>query len=239
MSKQDNILISCYVACFNEENNIQSTLKHLHEALLKNNLDNEIIVIDDGSTDSSVTKIKQWRTENPKINFKLVTRSKNLGLAKNFSRALKISSGEYFRLICGDDVEPFVSLDKILSHVGKKDLVLPYHTKCPGKTVLRCAISWIYTFLINTLTGHKIKYYNGLTIAKKSDFIKFCRPKLGFSFQADFICQCLAAGRTYVEVGVETVERKSGASTALTFKNFLGALHLFRRIVKQKLINIK
>lgn len=231
--------ISCYVACFNEEEHIQATLNNLIRALEANSINYEIIVIDDASTDNSVQCIEKWMSENPGIEIRVVKRGKNVGLALNFVRALNISSGKYFRLICGDDVEPFEALNKIFSNIGEKDLIIPYHIKCPGKTVLRRGISWVYTRLVNILSGNKIRYYNGLTVAKRNDFIEYCRPKLGFSFQADFICQSLAMGRTYSEVGVETVERRHGISTALTRQNMFGAMHLFRRIIKRRLMTLK
>jgi glycosyltransferase involved in cell wall biosynthesis len=231
--------LTCYVACYNEENHIHATLNNLVKALKANHINFEIIVVDDASTDNSAKCIETWIKENPAERIRFVKRGKNVGLARNFVRALHISSGRYFRLICGDDVEPFEALNKIFSNIGKKDLIIPYHIKCPGKTVLRRGISWLYTRLVNILSGNKIKYYNGLTVAKRNDFIEYCRPKLGFSFQADFICQSLALGRTYSEVGVETVERRHGISTALTRQNMFGAIHLFRRIIKRRLITLK
>jgi len=231
--------ITCYVACFNEESHIQTTLNNLVRALKTNKINYDVLVVDDASTDNSVKCIETWIKENPAEKIRFVKRGKNVGLALNFVRALGISSGKYFRLICGDDVEPYEALNTIFSKIGKKDMIIPYHTKCPGKTVIRSAISWVYTRLVNILSGNKIRYYNGLPVAKRDDFIKYCRPKLGFSFQADFICQTLAAGRTYVEVGVETIERRHGVSTAFKWKNIIGAVHLFRRIFKRRLIQFK
>lgn len=226
------------MACYNEASHICKTLNNLIRALQVNKLKYEIIVIDDASTDNSVQCIEKWMSENPAIKMRLIKRGKNVGLALNFVRALNISSGKYFRLICGDDVEPFEALNTIFSKIGEKDMIIPYHTKCPGKTFLRKAVSWVYTNLVNISAGHRIKYYNGLTLAKREDFVKYCRPKLGFSFQADFICQALAVGKTYTEIGVETLERRHGVSTAFKTQNLVGALHLFRRIFKKRLMHL-
>lgn len=237
--KKETKDISCFVACFNEEEHIQATLNNLTWGLKANSINYEIIVIDDASTDNSVKCIEAWIKENSAEEIRLVKRGKNVGLARNFVRALNISTGKYFRLVCGDDVEPMETLKKIFSNIGKKDLIIPYHTRCPGKTVLRCVISWLYTRLVNIISGNKIKYYNGLTLAKREDFVEYCRPKLGFSFQADFICHSLAMGRSYAEVGVEAVERRHGVSTAFRKQNLIGAIHLFRRIIKRRLIQFK
>ena len=105
--------ISCYVACFNEEKHIQATLNNLIRALKANSINYEIIVIDDASTDSSVKCIEAWIKENSTEEIRLVKRGKNVGLALNFIRALNISTGKYFRLICGDDVEQFEALNTI------------------------------------------------------------------------------------------------------------------------------
>ena len=61
---------------------------------------------------------------------------------------------------------------KIFKHIGKYDLILPYHKKVIGKSKTRLLLSRFYTFLVNLASGKRIKYYNGLCIAKKTDFIK-------------------------------------------------------------------
>lgn len=227
--------ITFFVACFNEEKNILNTLNHLNKSAKKTGLKYEIIIIDDHSKDKSKNIVKGWIKKQKNRNFKAIFRTKNMGLAINLIKAIQIAKGKNFRLICGDDVEQEEALTKIFNKIGKADLILPYHTKCPGKTKIRLFLSTIYTNLVNILTNRQIRYYNGLPVASTEDFKKFCRPKLGFSFQADFISQCIDAGKTYLEVPIKTVERQHGKSKALTLKNFIGAFHLFRRILKRKI----
>ena len=227
--------ITFFVACYNEEGLIGRTLSKLEEAIQTCKLDAEIIIIDDCSTDKSLLEIKTF-AKRSKVITRTIEKNKNVGLSHNFIEALQISNGEFFRLICGDDVEPLETFIKIFSQVGKADMIIPYHTECENKSASRKLISRIYTILINLITGNKIKYYNGLTIASTKDFKTFCRPKLGFSFQADFICQLLERGKTYLQIPVKTIERTKGRSSALSIQNISGACHLFRRLLKRKII---
>ena len=49
----------------------------------------------------------------------------------------------------------------------------------------------------------------------------------GFGFQADMIVRLLDEGFHYKEVNVVTHERKKGASSALTLRNFFSVTHTF------------
>ena len=55
MDNIENITLSIYVPCFNEENNIISTLNRIKETV--QHISYEMIVVDDCSTDSSVSEI--------------------------------------------------------------------------------------------------------------------------------------------------------------------------------------
>jgi hypothetical protein len=83
----------------------------------------------------------------------------------------------------------------------------------------RKLISTCYTVLINILSGHKVKYYNGLPIARTLYAKTLCNPHLGFGFQADFVTQLLDMGLSYAQVPVKTQERSKGTARALTKKN--------------------
>jgi hypothetical protein len=89
--------------------------------------------------------------------------------------------------------------------------------------------------LINILSGHKVKYYNGLPIARTLYAKTLCNPHLGFGFQADFVTQLLDMGLSYAQVPVKTQERSKGTARALTKKNFKGVGVALTRIVGRRL----
>jgi glycosyltransferase involved in cell wall biosynthesis len=76
------------VVARNEEQNITNCLCSLLDQTFK---DYEIIILDDGSTDSTFDKIKKFNNKQIKV----LRNKENLGIAKSRNIALKHSSGKY------------------------------------------------------------------------------------------------------------------------------------------------
>jgi glycosyltransferase involved in cell wall biosynthesis len=230
--------LSLFVACYNEEENILDTLDNVRDALRGSKVAAEILVVDDASSDRSCQLIREWIQQNPEVDIRLIENTINKGLAANFIFAAKAAKGEWYRLICGDNVEPMETLLTVFSNVGRAEILLPYHIHCPGKVLGRKMISTCYTFLVNVLSGHWVRYYNGLPVTRRAYAKSLCRPELGFGFQADFVTQLLDLGLTRLEIPVKTQERSAGKARALTKKNFKGVSVVFKRIIRRRLARI-
>ncbi len=93
-------LISVIVPALNAEAYIERCLDSLVRQTYQNL---EIICIDDGSTDGTVEKIKQYN--DPRI--KLIVRGQNYGISLTRNFGIGIASGKYFGFIDSDDfVDP-------------------------------------------------------------------------------------------------------------------------------------
>jgi glycosyltransferase involved in cell wall biosynthesis len=218
--------LTIFVACYNEEGNIVATLDTLQEALREVPFSWEVIVIDDGSTDRSVELVEQYirsRTEAP---LRLVVNETNRGLAQNYIEGAFRGRGKYYRLVCGDNVEDVAMLRHVFRYVGRAEMVLFYHAEST-RGLYRHILSRLYTFLVNCISGHRLRYYNGLPILRRYDVMRWHTNYHGFGFQADLICRLLDEGFSYVEVPVRAIERTSGRSKALTLKNLLSVSHTF------------
>jgi len=90
-------LISVCIPCYNNEEFIAGTLQSL---LNQSFSDFEIVVVDDKSTDRTLSVVQSFA--DPRI--RLIQNDQNLGLAANWNRALSYSRGKYVKLLCGDDV---------------------------------------------------------------------------------------------------------------------------------------
>ncbi len=80
-----HVYISCVVPVFNEEAVITTFLQSLQEKLREMTERYEIIVIDDGSRDQTVEKIRTLSSVNPAI--------KLLGLSRNFGKEIALTAG--------------------------------------------------------------------------------------------------------------------------------------------------
>jgi glycosyltransferase involved in cell wall biosynthesis len=227
------------IPCLNEEANIEATLDTVAAAMSRFPFSYEILVIDDGSTDYTAALVKQYAGAHPEVPLHLHHNARNQGLTRSYVDGAFLGRGKYYRLVCGDNVEPKETLEAVFRHIGSADIVIPYHSEVPGKTLLRQVLSQSYTRLVNALSGYKIRYYNGLAIHLRYNVMRWGPYSFGFGFQAELITRLLDEGATYVEIPVTAMHReKSGHNSALNFKNFLSVTHtlleiLIRRVRKR------
>ena len=104
-----------------------------------------------------------------------------------------------------------------------------------GKSPARKLLSNTFTFLVNTISGHKIKYYNGLAIHLRYNVLRWHPSSYGFGFQADIITRLLDEGATYMQIPSSSVDRKGGASSAMTLRNTLSVGHTLLELAIRRL----
>ncbi|MFZ4599164.1 MAG: glycosyltransferase family 2 protein [Terrimicrobiaceae bacterium] len=228
----NDFLITLFVACFNESENISATLDVVLAACATAAISYEVIIIDDASTDGSVDVIRRYLAAHPQAPIRLHINEKNMGLGENFAEAAFMGRGKYYRLICGDNVEPVETLVKVFREIGKADIILSYRPDdVEGKSFARRITSSAFTKLVNLLSGYNIHYYNGLPIMKRRDVMRWQPNSHGFGFQADLVTRLLDRGATYIEVPVKGHERKKGSAKAINFRNFCSVAHSLLNIV--------
>lgn len=95
-------LVSVIVVTYNSDSYIIDTL----ESIKKQSYDNiELVVTDDASKDQTVTYVKKWMKNNKHEfkNVKLICAKQNTGIVQNCNRGVMNSSGEFIKLVGGDD----------------------------------------------------------------------------------------------------------------------------------------
>jgi len=223
--------LGLFVACYNEEENIEATLETVVAACREVGISFEIVVIDDCSGDSSVEKIKSFGKSHPDVALTLCVNAHNEGLANNYAEAAFLLRSEWYRLICGDNVEPKETLVTIFKEIGTAEMLIPYNIEIRGRAQSRVVISKIYTALVNFLSGHRLRYYNGMVVTRRAYVMRWHSNSHGFGFQADLLTRLLSRGLNYKEVAIYGVERQAGNSKALTFRNLASVAHSLQNII--------
>jgi hypothetical protein len=108
-------------------------------------------------------------------------------------------------------------------------MVLPYHSNPKIRPLLRRFLSSSFTWILNLLFGHNLKYYNGPAVHKKDIISRITISSNGFAYQAEILTRLLKEGCSYVEVGMKTRSREHGHSKALYPKSIL---NVFKTIAK-------
>jgi glycosyltransferase involved in cell wall biosynthesis len=229
--------LTIFISCYNEAEFIIATIETVTAAARAAALRFEILVIDDGSRDNSRQLVADYIAAHPGENIVLRANRSNKGLAQNYMDGAFLGQGKYYRLVCGDNAEPFESILSVLKAIGKADIIVPYYTSSEGKSVRRRFISNTYTAIVNFVTGNKLHYYNGLAVHLRYNVMRWHTNTRGFGFQADILCLLIDLGFSYLEVPVITIEQRRGSSNALTFRNFLSVSHSLVEIANRRISN--
>jgi glycosyltransferase involved in cell wall biosynthesis len=236
-SPYDNnpIDLTIFVSCYNESAFIVDTLDVIIGAMKIVNKTYEILIIDDGSKDNSVTLVQQYIADHPEINLIHRVNQKNKGLAQNYIDGAFIGRGKYYRLICGDNAEPLDTIVQVINMMGEADIIVPYYISAEGKSSQRQFLSKAFTSLVNLISGNKINYYNGLQVHLRFNIMRWHPSTRGFGFQAGLLCTLLDLGFTYKQVPCITIERRGGRGNAVTWKNLRSVMHILLGVLFQRL----
>ena len=106
-------MISVAMATFNGEPYIQEQLDSIYNQTRKVD---EIIIVDDCSTDSTVRVIEQYILSHKDIDIKLYKNEENLGYKKNFKKAISLCHGDYVFLSDQDDIWMTDKIEKCIEY---------------------------------------------------------------------------------------------------------------------------
>ena len=235
IGRESSLDLTIAIPCLNEEANIADTLDTVLAAMSELPYQYEVLVIDDGSTDRTAEVVDRYREAHPEAPIHLHRNDRNRGLTRSYVDGAFLGRGKYYRLVCGDNVEPKETIEAVFRDLGKADLIIPYHPPVPGKPLLRRLLSQAYTFLVNTLSGYHIRYYNGMPVTLRYNVMRWGPYSFGFGFQAELVTRLLDEGGSFIEVPVAATHReKAGGNSALNWRNFLSVGHTLFEILTRR-----
>ena len=101
--------LSVVVPVFNEEQNILSLLKKIKINISDND---EIIVVEDGSSDRTLEEVK-------KIDCKLIIHDKNIGKGQSLIDGINYASGDIILFLDGDGQDDPSEIHKLINGINK------------------------------------------------------------------------------------------------------------------------
>ena len=237
-SSMEDITLSIFVPCFNEENDIVTALNNIKEGV--QNINYEVLVVDDASTDKTLELIEKFKKNNPNINIKIIPNKINKGLGYNFWETAKKAQGKYYMSVFGDGGIPPNELKKLTSNIGKADIILAYFNDQRG--FFRKLLSKLFVFGVNLITSNNIKYYNSDNIYLLENVKSFKNGGSGFAYQAELITDLLRQKKSYVEIEIkipfETEKSMSTTSQALKLHNVVSVLGSVISIFLKQIVHV-
>ena len=110
MNQSNQPLVSVAIPCYNHERFVQDSIQSIIDQTYQNI---ELIIIDDGSRDGSVEKIKEMipACQERFVRFEFRHRP-NKGLSATLNEALEWCEGKYFSALASDDIVLKNKIDK-------------------------------------------------------------------------------------------------------------------------------
>ena len=199
--------VSVIIPCLNEEESIGVCIKKIKEVFSSQNINGEVIVVDNGSTDKSAQLASS-------LGAKVVSQPvKGYGAA--YLKGLASCQGRYIIMADGDDSYDFLEIPKLLYPLRNgADFVIG--SRFMGK-IKKGAMSFshryignpILTFTLNLFFKAKISdAHSGFRAIKKEVLGKLNLRTLGMEFASEMIVSALKAKLKIVEVPITYFPRK-------------------------------
>ena len=151
-------LLSVIVPCYNEEENIADFYHELlknKDFFIEKNLALEILYIDDGSKDGTVTEVKKLREEDERVH--LLSFSRNFGKEAAIYAGLQKSKGDYVVIMDVDLQDPPALLPEMYSYIEEGyDSVATRRVTRKGEPVIRSAFARLFYRLMNKISKTEI-----------------------------------------------------------------------------------
>ncbi len=215
--------ISIIIPAFNEENGIVSTLHDIRKVAK----DAEIIVVNDGSTDRTLERIKEVKGIN------VISHPYNKGYGASLKTGIKAAKHDWILIIDADKTYDPGEIPRLMEFVPEYDMVVGART---GKSVkvplLRKPAKMILTLTAQIVAGRKIPDLNsGLRIFRKEIVEKhYSIFPSGFSFTTTITLVCLTNEYTVKYISID-YHKREGKSTIHPIRDFLGFMQLIFRTV--------
>jgi len=222
--------ISFVVPCYNESPNIKKTIKEIQYSIKQLKLNSyEIIIVDDGSTDTTFFVVKEIQKNN--ANIKIQRHNKNIGYGGAVKTGFKISTKNYVMWIPGDNSHKGTEITKMIFKIDHYDFVTTYYTNTAKRNFLRRLFTKIYTPFLNFIFKLNLPYYNGLTVYKRLILNDISIYTNSFTWQIELLLKIFKTKDIkYLIVPTKLDDREIGKSKAFNLKNSIYVIFSITRL---------
>lgn len=228
--------ISVLIPVYNEQDTIISILKKAHEQKI-DDVEFEIIVIDDGSTDNSLNLLK----ESQHLYSKLIEQKINTGKGGAVKAGLKAATGDYILFQDADLEYDPSDYNKLLLPIKKfnADLVIGSRLIAPPLTRVHYFwnkkgnefITTVFNFLNNTTFTD---IYTGYLAYRRTLIDPNKLKAVGWEQQAEILSKLVKASKVYYEVPISYYGRTYEEGKKIRPKHVIGIIFV---MIKERLFS--
>ncbi|MDA9769083.1 glycosyltransferase family 2 protein [Candidatus Pelagibacter sp.] len=228
-----HIQISIIIPIFNEEKTIIQVLERISK-VIKPNVTYETIVINDGSTDGTLSLLEK----NKNLYDQLISYEKNYGKGNAVNKGLNISNGQYIFFQDADLEYDPIEINKFLDLINRfqPDLIigsrLNYSEYTRSHNILNKFGNMFITLIFNLFYNTTFTDIYSCYACYKKDLLdpNYLKTK-GFEQHAEILCKVVKNGDKFYEVPISYNGRNHAEGKKIRFYHIFSVL--FRIIIER------
>ena len=238
-----SIKLSVIIPCYNEQERFINSIEHFLNYLKKQKYQWEIILVNDGSKDKTLTLIKQKAITNP--NLKIVSYNNNQGKGYAIAKGVENAKGEIILLSDLDHAVPIQTIETFFKYFEKKIPMVIGSRRVKGSKLirrqhpLRELLGKGFTLLVKLFIDYKIKdatcgfkAFNNKTAKKIFKKITI----FDWAFDAELLYLCKIYKVNYIQAPVVWTDVKGSKVSVIrdVFKSLFGLLKIRLNDISKK-----
>ena len=213
--------VSVILPCLNEAESIGSCIEKIQAIFVQNGIDGEIVVVDNGSTDTSAAIAQQFQIT--------YVHEPKRGYGRAYLAGFKHATGQSIILGDPDNSYGFFEIPRFLSYLVEYDVVLGSRFK--GR-MEKDAMPFLHRYIGNPLLRFLLRFLHGLHVSEPSTgFLAIRRDKLmlldlkepGMEFSSEMLVRIKQKRLSLKEIPI-VYHQRIGTSKLRTFRD--GFRHL-------------
>ena len=221
--------LSALLPAYNEEEVLPIALEEAVTALETLCETWELLVVDDGSTDSTPDILASWAGREPRI--RVVTQPTNEGYSAALIRGFDACRYEAIFYTDADAQFDLMDIAELYPRLADADMVAGYRVGRQDHAI-RFVTSAVYNRLQGWILGIRARDVNcAFKLFRRSFFEKVRLSSDGFLIDAELYARAKRAGLTWVQVGVQHHPRQAGDGT-VRFSTIFATLRQLRTLVR-------
>lgn len=216
--------ISIIIPAYNEEQSVGNVIKQIRAVLSGANTQNEIILVDDGSSDATSAIAE-------KAGVRVIRHHENIGYGAALKTGIRAAKNETLVIIDADGTYPSDAIPQLLKKLDTADMAVgARHAQNKNIPLLRKPAKWILNRLARYITGQHIPDLNsGMRAFRRSfilDYFSLLPDRFSFTTTITVAALCDRYIVSYFDI---EYEKRKGKSKVAAW-DFVGFVTLVLRL---------